>query len=131
MPQRYFLQCSYKGTKYHGWQIQPNAISVQEVVEDALSKILREKIAVVGAGRTDTGVHASFFILHFEMENTIPENLNMVYKLNSFLPSDIAVQKVWKVDNEMHARFSATSRTYHYFISTEKNPFGSETNYKY
>nr|WP_319573586.1 tRNA pseudouridine(38-40) synthase TruA [uncultured Draconibacterium sp.] len=131
MPQRYFLQLSYKGTNYHGWQIQPNAVSVQEVMEDALSKILREKIAVIGAGRTDTGVHASFFILHFDTENGIPENLDIVYKLNSFLPSDIAVQKVWTVDDEAHARFSATSRTYHYFISSEKNPFVTETSYKY
>ncbi|KJF42700.1 tRNA pseudouridine(38-40) synthase TruA [Draconibacterium sediminis] len=131
MPQRYFLQLSYKGTNYHGWQIQPNAVSVQEVMEDALSKILREKIEVVGAGRTDTGVHASFFILHFDSENGIPKNLDIVYKLNSFLPSDIAVQKVWPVDAEAHARFSAISRTYHYFISTEKDPFATETSHKY
>ncbi|MEN8118595.1 MAG: tRNA pseudouridine(38-40) synthase TruA [Bacteroidota bacterium] len=129
MPQRYFLQCSYKGTSYHGWQIQPNAVSVQEVFEDALSKLLREEIAVVGAGRTDTGVHASFFILHFDTEKEVPGNL--AYKLNSFLPSDIAVQKVWPVDHEAHARFGATSRTYKYFISTEKNPFITETSYKY
>nr|WP_320021398.1 tRNA pseudouridine(38-40) synthase TruA [uncultured Draconibacterium sp.] len=131
MPQRYFLQLSYKGTNYHGWQIQPNAVSIQEVIEDALSKILREKIAVIGAGRTDTGVHASFFILHFDIESGIPEDLDIIYKLNSFLPSDIAVQKVCPVDDEAHARFSATSRTYHYFISTEKNPFVTETSYKY
>uniref|UniRef100_UPI00321707F0 tRNA pseudouridine(38-40) synthase TruA n=1 Tax=uncultured Draconibacterium sp. TaxID=1573823 RepID=UPI00321707F0 len=131
MPQRYFLQLSYKGTGYHGWQIQPNAISVQEVMEDALSKILRQKIAVVGAGRTDTGVHASFFILHFDAEKQIPEKLDIVYKLNSFLPSDIAVQKVWPVANDLHARFSATSRTYHYFISTKKNPYITETSHKY
>jgi tRNA pseudouridine38-40 synthase len=131
MPQRYFLQLSYKGTNYHGWQIQPNAISVQEVMEDALSKILREKIAVVGAGRTDTGVHASFFILHFDVENSIPEKLDIVYKLNSFLPADIAVQNVWQVNNEMHARFSAISRTYKYYISTQKNPFDDETSHKY
>jgi len=86
---------------------------------------------VIGAGRTDTGVHASFFILHFDTERGIPENLDIIYKLNSFLPSDIAVQKVWPVDDEAHARFSATSRTYHYFISTEKNPFVTETSYKY
>jgi tRNA pseudouridine38-40 synthase len=131
MPQRYFLQCSYKGTNYHGWQIQPNAISVQEVFEDALSRILREKIAVVGAGRTDTGVHASFYILHFEVENQVSEKLDIVYKLNSFLPHDIAVQKVWTVNEEAHARFSATSRTYKYYISIEKNPFGNETSYQY
>lgn len=131
MPQRYFLQCSYKGTNYHGWQIQPNAISVQEVFEDALSKILREKIAVVGAGRTDTGVHALYFILHFDVKNPISEQLDVVYKLNSFLPPDIAVQKVWPVHVETHARFSAISRTYKYYISAEKNPFSTETSYRY
>ncbi|HYQ56177.1 MAG TPA: tRNA pseudouridine(38-40) synthase TruA, partial [Draconibacterium sp.] len=130
MPQRYFAQFSYKGTNYHGWQIQPNAISVQEVIEDALSKILREKIAVVGAGRTDTGVHASYFILHFDVERTIPENFDAVYKLNSLLPSDIAIQKIWPVDIEAHARFSALSRSYRYFITTEKDPFATEVSYK-
>ena len=131
MPQRYFIQCSYNGTNYHGWQIQPNAISVQEVLEDTLTTILREKISVVGAGRTDTGVHASFFILHFDSEISEIDSGKMVYKLNSFLPHDIAVQKIWKVDGEMHARFSALSRTYKYFISTKKNPFQTETTYKY
>ena len=128
MTKRYFLQISYKGTNYHGWQVQPNAISVQEVMEKALSTILREEISVVGAGRTDTGVHASFFVLHFDSEN---ENLNsnFVYKINSFLPSDIAAQRIWKVNDESHARFSAQSRTYKYYISTEKNPFKTETSY--
>ena len=131
MPQRYFLQCSYNGTNYHGWQIQPNAISVQEVLEDALTTILRDKISVMGAGRTDTGVHASFFILHFESAISEIDSEKMVYKLNSFLPPDIAVHKIWKVGDETHARFSALSRTYKYFISTEKNPFQTETTYKY
>ena len=100
------------------------------MIEKALSTILREVITVVGAGRTDTGVHASFFVLHFDCQiEKIPENI--VYKLNSFLPSDISVQKIWKVKNEMHARFSAISRTYKYFISTEKNPFLIETTYEY
>ena len=131
MTQRYFLQCSYKGTHYHGWQVQPNAVSVQEVLEDALSKQLREKIAVVGAGRTDTGVHASFYVLHFDVETPIPENLDIVYKLNRFLPKDIAIQNIQKVDNEMHARFSAVSRTYKYYIATQKNPFATESSYTY
>ena len=131
MTSRYFLQCSYKGTNYHGWQIQPNAISVQQVLEKTLTTILRNEISVVGAGRTDTGVHASFFILHFESSISGVDTEKMVYKLNSFLPPDIAVQKIWKVDSEMHARFSALSRTYKYFISTEKNPFQTETTYKY
>lgn len=129
--QRYFLQLSYKGTNYHGWQVQPNAISVQEVIEDALSKILREEISVVGAGRTDTGVHAKNYILHFDLEKSYPEKLDLVYKLNSFLPSDIAVHKVWMVHNEAHARFDAISRTYHYFISREKDPFSTDVSYKY
>jgi tRNA pseudouridine38-40 synthase len=130
MTQRYFLQCSYKGTNYHGWQIQPNAISVQEVMAKSLSTMLREDISVVGAGRTDTGVHASFFVLHFDSKNkNIPENF--VYKLNSFLPHDVAVQKIWKVNGEAHARFGALSRTYKYYISTEKNPFNTETSYRY
>jgi len=130
MTQRYFLQCSYNGTRYHGWQIQPNAISVQEVLVKSLSTMLREDIAVVGAGRTDTGVHASFFILHFDSKNkNIQENF--VYKLNSFLPHDIAVQKIRKVSDEAHARYGALSRTYNYFISTEKNPFNTELSYRY
>jgi tRNA pseudouridine38-40 synthase len=130
MTQRYFLQLSYKGTNYHGWQIQPNAISVQEELEKALSTILREEITLVGAGRTDTGVHASFFVLHFESGNETL-NSNFVYKLNRFLPSDIAVQKIWKVKEDMHARFSAISRTYKYYISTQKNPFKVETSFQF
>lgn len=130
MTQRYFLQCSFKGTNYHGWQIQPNAISVQEVLENCLSTMLREKISVTGAGRTDTGVHASFYILHFDTVND-GLNGNFIYKLNSFLPEDIAVQKLWKVTQDAHARFSAVSRTYQYFISTEKNPFETEFRAKY
>ncbi len=131
MLQRYFLQLSYKGTNYHGWQIQPNAISVQEVIENALTTILREKIAVVGAGRTDSGVHASYFVLHFDFPDSEIDTQKLVHKLNSFLSPDIAVQKIWKVDNETHARFSALSRTYKYFISTKKNPFKTEITYKY
>lgn len=131
MPQRYFLQLSYKGTRFHGWQVQPNAVSVQEVMENALSTLLREKIDVVGAGRTDTGVHARYFILHFNLENDFPENYDLVYKLNSFLPDDISVQAVWPVNYEAHARFSALSRTYHYFISTQKDPFSTELSYYY
>ncbi len=128
---RYFLQISYKGTNYHGWQIQPNAVSVQEIVEKTLSTVLREKVEVVGAGRTDTGVHAAFFVLHFDLLNEIQEPENLLYKLNSFLPYDIAFQKIWPVANDMHARFSAISRTYKYYISTQKNPFKTDTSFKY
>ncbi|MFV0591532.1 MAG: tRNA pseudouridine(38-40) synthase TruA [Draconibacterium sp.] len=131
MSQRYFLQLSYNGTRYHGWQVQPNAVSVQEVMEKALSTLLREPVSVVGAGRTDTGVHASYFILHFDLQKPIPAGYDLVYKLNSFLPDDIAVQKCQPVSEEAHARFNATSRTYHYFITNEKDPFSIETAYCY
>jgi len=129
--QRYFLHLSYKGTHYHGWQVQPNALSVQEVMEKALSTILHEEIAVVGAGRTDTGVHASFFMLHFESPKTNLETSNLVHRLNRFLPPDIAVSKIFPVNSEAHARFSAVSRTYKYYITTEKSPFQIETSYQY
>lgn len=131
MAQRYFLELNYKGTNYHGWQIQPNAQTVQEAMEKALSTLLREEIPVVGAGRTDTGVHASFYVLHFDSEQNNLDNTNLVYKLNRFLPPDIAVSKIYKVNNELHARFSAASRTYKYYISTAKNPFLTETSYYY
>ena len=126
--QRYFVTFSYDGTRYHGWQIQPNGDSVQQRLQEALSTLLREPVSVTGAGRTDTGVHARMMVAHFdsdacfEAEAGINES-QLVYKLNRLLPFDIAVQRVDKVSQEMHARFSATSRTYHYFIHTKKDPF--------
>ncbi len=124
---RYFVKLSYKGTHFHGWQIQPNAISVQEVLQKAFSLLLREDIAVVGAGRTDTGVHAINYIAHFETVKRI-ENLNqLIYKLNSFLTDDIVVHDIFPVSEEMHARFSAISRTYEYRIHQNKDPFLTET----
>lgn len=129
--QRYFVRLSFKGTLYNGWQVQPNAPSVQEVIEKAFSTILREKISVVGAGRTDTGVHASFFVLHFDSSDENIDAENLVLRMNSFLPPDIALQKIWKVSPGLHARFSAVSRTYHYYITTEKNPFATETAFYY
>lgn len=128
---RYFAQLSFKGSRYHGWQVQPNAPSVQETVENALSTILREEISVVGAGRTDTGVHASFYVLHFDVAEEIWDPQKLVFRLNSFLPPDIAFQKIWPVSNDAHARFSAISRTYRYYITTNKNPFQTETAYYY
>ncbi len=128
---RYAFQLSYNGGRYFGWQRQPKDISVQEVLEKAFSTILREEIAVTGAGRTDTGVHAAFYIAHFDTENEISDPVQLVYKLNRFLPADIAIQKIWKVDNEFHARFSAVSRTYKYYISTVKNPFATGTSFQY
>jgi len=131
MKQRYFMLLSYKGTRYHGWQIQPNAVSVQEVLENALSTVLREKISVTGSGRTDAGVHAAFFVLHFDVSEEISDFENLAYRLNSLLPYDIAVQRIWAVPEDLHARFSAVSRTYKYYISTQKNPFKNETSFKY
>ena len=119
---RYFIFFGYDGTNYHGWQIQPNANSVQQELQRALSILLRKEIEVVGAGRTDTGVHARNMAAHFEAEITM-ELDQLVYRLNRILPRDIAVYEVQEVNPEMHARFSATSRTYHYYIHTKKDPF--------
>lgn len=119
---RYFITLSYDGTNYHGWQIQPNGCSVQDTLQKALSILLREETSVVGAGRTDAGVHARKMIAHFDTEQTI-DCERLADKLNRLLPCDIAVQQVRKVHPEAHARFSATSRMYHYYISVAKNPF--------
>ena len=127
---RYFLDISYKGTAYHGWQIQPNGNTVQAEIENALSTILNQKISIVGSGRTDTGVHASQQIAHFDcQEKIVPSDL--VYKLNSFLPKDISIQNIRLVTDQAHARFDATKRTYHYHINQQKNPFEQETSYYY
>ena len=119
---RYFIYLSYDGTAYHGWQIQPNGDSVQERLQQGLSTLLRRDTTVVGAGRTDTGVHARMMVAHFDVESEL-DTVQLTYRLNKILPKDISVQKVCKVDNEMHARFSATTRTYHYYLHTNKNPF--------
>lgn len=118
---RYFIEFSYCGKKYHGWQIQPEAISVQEKLNEALSTIFRQKIEVVGAGRTDTGVHASQMFAHFDIEDEMINEI--VFKLNSILPDDIAIYQVFLVDNQKHARFDAISRTYQYKIWLGRNPF--------
>ena len=121
---RYFITLSYDGTHYHGWQVQPNGTSVQEKLQWALSTILRqEDIQVTGAGRTDAGVHARMMVAHFDVETMHYELQDLTYKLNRLLPQDIAIQKIEPVSDGMHARFSATSRTYHYYIHTVKDPF--------
>jgi tRNA pseudouridine38-40 synthase len=119
---RYFVWFSYDGTAYHGWQIQPNGNSVQAELQRALSTLLREEISVTGAGRTDAGVHARQMVAHFDFSVAIDLE-QLAYKLNRILPCDIAVDRVELVDDDMHARFSATSRTYHYYIHTKKDPF--------
>jgi len=128
---RYFIYLSYNGKKYHGWQIQPNANSVQQVLENCFSTLLSEKTAITGAGRTDTGVHAKLMVAHFDTENIIDNPKTFVGKLNSFLPRDIAIQKIVPVSNNAHARFDAVSRTYEYHISLQKNPFLNEFAYQY
>jgi len=120
--QRYFIYFSYDGTNYHGWQIQPHDNSVQAELQRALSTLMRCPMEVVGAGRTDTGVHARLMVAHFDSEQPIDCH-QLAYKLNRLLPRDIAVSKIEPVASDMHARFSATSRTYYYYVHTQKNPF--------
>ena len=125
---RYFLELSYNGKDYFGWQNQPNAITIQEVIEKALSTILKEDIAILGAGRTDTGVHALQMFAHFDTETTL--NLSdLKYKLNSYLPKDIAIYNIFRVTENAHARFDALSREYLYRIALKKNPFTFESTY--
>lgn len=119
---RYFITFSYDGTAYHGWQIQPHSVTVQEELQKALSTLMRKPMEVVGAGRTDTGVHARKMIAHFDHDEVM-DCPQLVYKLNKLLPRDIAVQHVEPVADDMHARFSAKSRTYHYYVHLDKNPF--------
>ena len=127
---RYFIEFSYNGSAYHGWQNQPNATTVQSVLEKGLSLLLREEINVVGAGRTDTGVHALQMFAHFDTDIAI--NLEeLIFKLNSFLPKDIAILNLFRVKDDAHARFDAISRTYIYRISTEKDPFNIESAFYY
>lgn len=119
---RYFIQLSYKGTHYCGWQIQPNAPSVQESLNEALTKILRQEIYIVGAGRTDTGVHAKQMFAHFETELEL-DLPHLKHRLNRFLKEDVAIQDIFPVADHAHTRFSATSRSYEYRVSQSKNPF--------
>lgn len=119
---RYFIHLSFDGTAYHGWQIQPHSSSVQQTLQEALSILLRRPVEVVGAGRTDTGVHATCMVAHFDHPVALDTD-QLRYKLNKLLPPDVAIHCIESVDENMHARFSATSRTYHYFIHLQKHPF--------
>lgn len=119
---RYFIELGYNGKNYHGWQKQPDAISVQEVIESSISKILRTNIDIVGAGRTDSGVHAKQIFAHFDSTSKF-EISNLKERLNAFLPDDITIQNIVLANNESHARFDATSRSYEYQIWEGKNPF--------
>ncbi|MBZ0328151.1 MAG: tRNA pseudouridine(38-40) synthase TruA [Altibacter sp.] len=125
---RYFIEISYSGKNYHGWQIQPDAISVQEVLERTLSTLLRSEIKVTGAGRTDTGVHAKQLFAHFNAEEILDVQ-ELIFRLNSFLPKDISVNDLFRVTDEAHARFDAVAREYQYVISLKKDPFREDFAY--
>lgn len=118
---RYFVFFAYNGAGYHGWQSQPNALTVQQEMEQAFEKLLQEPIALTAAGRTDAGVHASFMVAHFDTSNSLPENL--CFLLNQYLSNAISINRIQNVSDSAHARFDALSRTYQYTISSVKNPF--------
>lgn len=119
---RYFIELSYNGKAYHGWQIQPNAITVQEVVETGMTTLLGTPISIMGAGRTDAGVHATQMFAHFDTD-TVFDTTKFVFKLNSFLPADIAIRDIFEVKPDVHARFHALSRAYVYRVAVTKNVF--------
>tara|TARA_R110001632_G_scaffold2297_10_gene10093 strand:- start:1761 stop:2486 length:726 start_codon:yes stop_codon:yes gene_type:complete len=125
---RYFIELSYKGTKYHGWQVQPDANSVQEEINKAISTILQEEILVVGAGRTDAGVHASQMFAHFDTVKKLSDEY--IYKFNSILPNDININSIELVLDDAHVRFDAISRSYEYKIWLGRNPFLLETTWQ-
>lgn len=118
---RYFAELAYNGMNYCGWQKQPNEASVQETIEQALSTILRQPIEIVGCGRTDTGVHASQYFIHFDIEGVLPEGL--MHRLNKFLPDDIAIYQFMEIHNDAHARYDASYRKYGYYVNTKKKSF--------
>lgn len=121
---RYFIYLSYDGANYHGWQIQPNGSSVEETIEKAISTLLHHDIDIIGAGRTDAGVNASMMVAHFDIDDdAIADCRQLAYRLNRMLPRDIAIKCIEPVGSDMHARFSARSRTYHYYMHTLKDPF--------
>ena len=126
---RYFVEASFLGTKYVGWQRQPNGLSVQEVIERSISTVLRNEIEIMGCGRTDSGVHAQQYFFHFDTDEQLPEGF--MFKLNRFMPDDIAFYDVRGVADDMHARFSATSRSYKYYLSLRKDPLRQHISHEY
>ncbi|MBT8261924.1 MAG: tRNA pseudouridine(38-40) synthase TruA [Bacteroidia bacterium] len=127
---RYFVDISFNGKNYHGWQIQPDALSIQEVLERTFSTFFRAEIKVAGAGRTDTGVHASQMVAHFDMNTEIEDMNEVIFRLNSFLPKDIAILDIYPVIDEAHARFDAIEREYQYGILFDKDPFRVDVAYQ-
>lgn len=120
---RYFMRLAYNGANFHGWQTQPNATTVQETIEHAMSTVLRKPVSITGAGRTDAGVNAAMMIAHFDCDSMPDDTAPLVRSLNSLLGKNIAIYTIFKVDDDAHARFDATSRTYKYFAHTVKSPF--------
>lgn len=117
------MRLSYRGEPYHGWQTQPGAVTVQEVIEEAMSKIMRRPMKIVGAGRTDAGVNARMMVAHFDTECAIADTERLVGSLNAMVGRDIAIHEIYRVPDGLHARFDATSRTYHYYAVSEKSAF--------
>lgn len=124
---RYFIELSYNGTRYAGWQRQPNAMSVQQIIEEKLAILLRQPISVIGCGRTDAGVHASQFFLHFDFEKPFPEHF--MERMNKLLPADIAFHRIVEMADNAHTRYDAVKRAYAYHLGFYKNPFTTETAY--
>jgi len=122
---RYFIEIAYNGGNYFGWQRQPEQISVQQVLEETLSTLLREELKITGAGRTDAGVHSKQLFAHFDFDE-IENSEDLVFRLNSFLPKDISVKNIFEVKDDAHARFDAVEREYEYIISLEKDPFSQD-----
>jgi len=127
---RYFFEISYKGTNYHGWQIQNNAISVQQVIQEKFRQLLGDDVEIVGSGRTDAGVHAKQQYFHVDIKNEL-DTMDFQYHLNAVLPNDIVVRCIYKVGPEAHARFDACSRSYDYIITSQKDPFHENEVYIY
>ena len=142
---RFFLELAYQGANYHGWQRQPNVPSVQQTIEEALSKMLGNKVIVIGCGRTDAGVHAKSFFAHFDLKAALNDHLreniaanipcffgfDPVHRLNKMLPSDISIMHMMQVPKEIHAQYSAQSRTYEYHFHTHKDPFLAQSSALY
>lgn len=127
---RYFMSLSYNGRNYVGWQVQPNGVSVQQVLQDAFATILQEQVEIVGAGRTDAGVHARKMMVHFDFEAKEFDANEFMLKLNSFLPRDIVIHSIQPVKEDAHARFSASARTYKYYVTTAKDVFLGDFKYR-
>lgn len=127
---RYFIYLGYNGKNFSGWQIQPNGLTLQQCLEEALATLLRRPVPVVGAGRTDAGVHARLMVAHFDWDEPLADPTFLAEKLNRLLPKDIAVYRIVPVKPEAHARFDATSRTYKYYVTTRKDPFNYDLVYR-